>query len=101
LKDELCKAIENGLSKGFLQKLYGIYFLYKKAERNMGKEFAKYDDRVGRWRWVLSYILAREKGIKDEEKEKWREMIKENIEYLDVAVRWVEFLGREEVMKGE
>ena len=99
IKEELREAVQDGLSKGFLQRLYAIYYLYKKAEGRVGKEIAKYDDRYGKWRWLLAYILAREKGLKD--KDKWRELIKENIDYLDVAVRWVEFLERKEVIKGE
>lgn len=97
IKEELRKATENGLSKGFLQKMYVIYSFYKKMEEKAGEIYAKYDDRFGRWRWLLAYVLAREKGIND----KWKEIIKENISHLDVAVRWVEYLERKEVIKGE
>lgn len=99
IKEELRKAVENGLSKGFLQKMYAIHYLYKKMKEKAGEIYAKYDDRFGRWKWMLAYVLAREEKIKD--KDKWKEIIKENISHLDVAVRWVEFLERKEVIKGE
>jgi len=96
-KEDLLEKFDNGLSKGFLQKLYGVYFLYENMAKNKGMELAKYDGRYGRWRWLLAYVLAREKAIKGiEEKNEFKKLVKENIDYLDVGVRWVEYLKRGE-----
>ncbi|MBC7128907.1 MAG: type III-A CRISPR-associated protein Cas10/Csm1 [Thermoplasmatales archaeon] len=92
LKDEIFKKLENGVSKGLLHKLYGIYDIYKETANKKGEKLAKYDGRYGRWRWLLAYTLAREK-IKD--KEEFKRKIRENIDYLDIAVRWCEYLKRE------
>lgn len=94
-KEELHELMKNGIAKSFLQKLYVVYSIYRKKAEKHGTELAKYDDRYGRWRWILSYILARTK-LNNEKKKIIKEMIKKNIHYLDVGVRWVEYLIRGE-----
>ncbi|RLB01617.1 MAG: type III-A CRISPR-associated protein Cas10/Csm1, partial [Deltaproteobacteria bacterium] len=96
-KKDLVRKMNNGVSKGFLQRLYVVYHIYTKMVEKNGEKLAKYDDRYGRWKWILAYILAREKGIKNmEDKDKFKKMVKENIDYLNVGVRWVEYLKRGE-----
>ena len=99
LKDELKKLLEAGVPRALLQKLNVVYSEYRRQRLKYGGVSAKYDDRYGRWRWVLAYVIARMKG-RDEgvnaNLEKLESMIYENIEYVPIAVRWIEFLTREE-----
>jgi len=56
------------------------------------------DDRYGRWRWLLAYVIARTKVSKENEPllRETERLIRKNIEYLPIAVRWVEFITRKE-----
>ncbi|RLF35497.1 MAG: type III-A CRISPR-associated protein Cas10/Csm1 [Thermoplasmata archaeon] len=93
LKDGLEKGI---LSKGFLQRMYTVYNIYREGKEkvDLPDEIAKYDNRCGRWRWILCYMLARERNLNKERLDEWRRQIVESIDLLDVATRWVEFLER-------
>ena len=98
LKVNLEKLLDTDVSRGFLQKLYEVYGEYKNQKSKHGVTLAKYDDRYGRWRWLLAYVIARTKVSKEnkhllEESERY---IRKNIEYLPIAVRWVEYLTRKE-----
>ncbi|HHE75787.1 MAG TPA: hypothetical protein ENL31_01495 [Candidatus Aciduliprofundum boonei] len=61
-----------------------------------GELSARYDDRYGRWRWLLAYLIARTRS-KDNERllKEIESLIYKNIEHLPVAVRWVEYMTRE------
>jgi len=102
LKEKIEREIEKGLSKGFLHKMLVIHSLYnnRMKKNKLPPSIAKYDNRCGRWRWILTYTIARERHIKKEEKDIWRRLISDNIDVLDVVVRWVELLKREEVSSG-
>lgn len=89
-RDELYNFIENA-PKGSLQKFYSIYLMYERARKKVGSELAIYDNRYGRWRWILSYLTARMK-VKD--KEKIKQLLIENIDYSPVVIKWVEYLTR-------
>lgn len=95
-KEELKELVEDGISRGFLQKLYGIYQIYSEKAKNVGDVMAQYDGRYRRWSWLLAYVLAREK-LEKEKKGEIRKDIKNNIKFLDIGVRWVEYLTRKEV----
>ena len=94
--EKLLKA--GGVSRAILQKLYEIYDEYKRESAKHGEALAKYDDRYGRWRWLLAYVIARTKVSKENEPllRETEKLIRKNIEYLPIAVRWVEFLTRKE-----
>lgn len=98
LKDDLKKLLDADVSRAFLQKLYEIYGEYEKQASKHGETSAKYDDRYGRWRWLLAYVIARTKVSKENKQilEETEELIRKNIEYLPIAVRWMEFLTRRE-----
>lgn len=97
LKEKIEREIEEGMSKGFLHKMLVIHSLYNEGRKknNLPPDVAKYDNRCGRWRWILTYMIARERSIKKGERDVWRRLISENIDVLDVVVRWVELLKRE------
>ena len=101
LRDDLKKLLAAGVSRGFLQKLNAVYGEYKKQKSRHGEASAKYDDRYGRWRWLLTYVIARTKVSKENQQvlEETKEPIRKNIEYLRIAVRWVEFLTRKEEVR--
>ncbi|MFQ6118437.1 MAG: type III-A CRISPR-associated protein Cas10/Csm1 [Methanosarcinales archaeon] len=93
LKDALMDLRDSEL----LQKLYVIYNEYEIGVKKKGKIFAKYDDRYGRWRWLLIYTIARMKEKyknKEEKLENLQMLIRDNIEYLPIAIRWVELYIR-------
>jgi len=98
LKKDLKKLLDAGVSRAFLQKLYGIYGEYEKQASKHGETSAKYDDRYGRWKWLLAYVIVRTKVSKENKQilEETEKLIRKNIEYLPIAVRWVEFLTRKE-----
>jgi CRISPR-associated protein Csm1 len=98
LKEDLKRLLDAGVSRAFLQKLYEIYGEYEKPASKHGETSAKYDDRYGRWRWLLAYVIARTKVSKENKHvlEETEELIRKNIEYLPITVRWVEFLTRGE-----
>jgi hypothetical protein len=93
LKKEIERIMGTDVSRGFLQKLYGIYRIYSQDAKKYGYKVSQYDDRAGRWRWMLVYMLSREKI---HEKEDIQRNVRDNIGFLDVAVRWVELLTRVE-----
>jgi len=98
LKENLKKLLNAGVSRGFLQKLNEIDGEYEKQKSEHGEASARYDDRYGRWRWLLAYVIARTK-VSNENEPLLREtekLIRKNIEYLPIAVRWVEFITRKE-----
>jgi len=89
----------------FLQKLNAVYAEYSKQRSKHGKTSARYDDRYGRWRWLLAYVIKQTKVSREKEqllKEVERlilerdDLERDNIEYAPIAVRWVEFLTRKE-----
>jgi len=98
LKGNLKKLLDAGVSRALLQKLSEIYEEYKRKRLKHGKTLAKFDDRYGRWRWLLAYVIARTKvsGENEQLLKETEELIRKNIEYLPIAVRWVEFLTSEE-----
>ncbi len=98
LKEDLKKLLNASVSRGFLQKLNAIYGEYEKQKVEHGEASAKYDDRYGRWRWLLAYVIARTKVSKEDKQllKKTEVLIRKNIEYLPIAVRWVEYLTRKE-----
>lgn len=97
LKDEVLSLIDGGMSRAFIQKLYAIYSEYCKETKKGGVIKARHDDRYGRWRWLLAYLIARSieqnKGRR-EELEKLQKDVRTWIEHLPVAVRWGELLTR-------
>jgi CRISPR-associated protein Csm1 len=98
LKCQLKDIVSKTTSRAILQKLYAIYNEFDRQRKKHGDILAKYDDRYGRWRWLLAYSIARmKKGEKDldEKLEKIHTLATENIEYLPISVRWVELLTRE------
>jgi CRISPR-associated protein Csm1 len=98
LKDKLFDLLNDGISRGLLQKFYSIYYEFDKKRRRVGKVSAKYDDRHGRWRWLLAYVISRTKVSKEKKPvlKEVEKLFRENIEYSPIAVRWVEFLTRKE-----
>ena len=98
LKEKLEELLDAGVSRTFLQKLYEIYEVYEKQRSKHGETLAKYDDRCGRWRWLLAYVIARTKVSRENEEllKETEKLIRKNIEYLPIAVRWIEFLTRKE-----
>jgi len=101
LRDDLKELLGAGVSRGFLQKLNAVYAEYSRQRSKHGKTSARYDDRYGRWRWLLAYVIKRTiKDSKENEqllKEVERRILdRDNIEYSPIAVRWVEFLTRKE-----
>lgn len=98
LKEKLEELHDAGVSRTFLQKLYEIYDVYEKQRSKHGETLAKYDDRYGRWRWLLAYVIARTKVSRENEEllKETEKLIRKNIEYLPITVRWVEFLTRKE-----
>jgi CRISPR/Cas system-associated protein Cas10 (large subunit of type III CRISPR-Cas system) len=95
-RDALKKLLEAGVSRGFLQKMYEVYDEYEKQKSKHGEVSAKFDDRYGRWRWLLTYVIARTKVLEENQQvlEETKELVRKNIEYLPIAVRWVEYLTR-------
>ena len=79
------------VSHGFLQKLSSIHQLYKKDVSQHQSASVRYDDRFGKWRWMLSYIIARENISKQDE---WRNILTQNIAWLHVITRWIELQQR-------
>jgi CRISPR-associated protein Csm1 len=105
LRDDLKELLAAGVSRGFLQKLNAVYAEYNRQRSKHGKTSARYDDRYGRWRWLLAYVIKQTKVSRENKqllKEVERLILKrdnlerDNIEYSPVAVRWVEFLTRKE-----
>ncbi len=103
LKEKLIDLISAGNSRALLQKLYSIYLEYDKQSRERGKVLAKYDDRYGRWRWLLAWTV---KGMRVSETkrallEEIEKLIldRDNIEFSPVAIKWVEYLTRKEEVK--
>ena len=105
LRDDLKELLGAGVSRGFLQKLNAVYAEYSKQRSKHGKTSARYDDRYGRWRWLLAYVIKQTKVSREKEqllKEVERlilerdDLERDNIEYAPIAVRWVEFLTRKE-----
>lgn len=99
LKDNLHSLLDSKLHRGLLQTIYSIYREFNRQQKRGGTALAKYDDRYGRWRWLLAYITARMKEqceMRREELEELRKDISNNIEYSHVASRWTEFLTRKE-----
>ena len=100
LRDDLKELLGAGVSRGFLQKLNAVYAEYSRQRSKHGKTSARYDDRYGRWRWLLAYVIKQTKVSRENEqllKEVERLILKrDNIEYTPIAVRWVEFLTRKE-----
>ena len=96
LMENLKRMLESGVSRGFLHKLSRIYEEYKAQVKKHGELSARYDDRYGRWRWLLAYLIARTRS-KDNERllKEIESLIYKNIEHLPVAVRWVEYMTRE------
>ena len=97
LKDDLLALVEKGgASRGFLQKLNAIYKVYLDSKAKSGEVRAKYDDRYGRWRWLLAYMVSRTKVSKDyvETLDEIQKKVKNNIEYIPICSRWVELLTR-------
>ncbi len=94
----LKKLLAAGVSRGFLQKMCEIYDEYKKQKSKHGVTLAKYDDRYGRWRWLLAYVIVRTKVSKENKHllEGSERHIRKNIVYLPIAVRWVDYLTRKE-----
>jgi len=100
LKNSLLKLIEGkGVSRALLQKLYSIYRVYEKQKSLRGKTAAKYDDRYGRWRWLLAYTIARTKVPKEQVDtlEDVHKKVKDYIDYVPISTRWVELLTRQVV----
>jgi len=97
LKSKLLELINAGVSRALLQKLYSIYSEFDRQRKKRGETLAKYDDRYGRWRWLLAYVIARMKVPDDKREvlEEVGELVRHNIEHLPIAVRWVELLTRE------
>jgi len=91
-KEKLQKFIANK-PRGILQKLYSIYEMYDIKRKEKGAEMAKYDGRHARWRWMLTYLMARLKAGR-EEKEEIKMMFIKNIDYSPVVIKWVEYLTR-------
>ena len=98
LAEKLRELLDAGVSRGFLQKLREVYDEYGTQRKKHGEVSAKYDDRYGRWRWLLAYLIARTKVSKGNKAllKETEELIRKNIEHLSIAVRWVEFLTRKE-----
>jgi len=98
LKDALNNLIEKDeISRGFIQKLYLIYLEFEKQRQNKNITLAKHDDRYGRWRWLLAYLIARvAKKENRENLEDFHKIFREKIEHSPSALRWVEFLTRKE-----
>ncbi|MBI4229135.1 MAG: type III-A CRISPR-associated protein Cas10/Csm1, partial [Deltaproteobacteria bacterium] len=114
LKDILLKMI-NGkdmggtkmkLSRGFLQKLLMVYYLYEKSKKELlGKtiSLAQVEKALlyNKWRWRLVYNLSKESGEFKEELDRLQSIVFNSnhinlaIDYLNVPVRWVELLTRE------
>ncbi|MDI6859981.1 MAG: type III-A CRISPR-associated protein Cas10/Csm1, partial [Methanocellales archaeon] len=90
LKNKLLGLIDAGVSRALLQKLYSIYSEFDMQRKKRGETLAKYDDRYGRWRWLLAYVMARIKVPDDKREmlEEVRELVRDNIEHLPIAVRW-------------
>jgi len=91
-RDELLKFMEKA-PKGSLHKFYSIYELYhiaKKKARNTA--LAKYDNRYGKWRWMLAYTIARMKT--NGNKDKIKQLMIDNIDYAPIVIKWVEYLKR-------
>lgn len=98
LEGALKELLKAGVSRAFLQKLNEIYGEYERQRSKHGETLAKYDDRYGRWRWLLAYVIARTKVSRENERllKETEGLIRKNIAYLPVAVRWVEFVTRKE-----
>jgi len=98
LKENLKKLLDAGVSRALLQKLNGVYDEYRRQQLKHGETSAKYDDRYGRWRWLLAYVIKRTRVLRESEQllEETEKLIRKNIEYLPIAVRWVEYLTRKE-----
>lgn len=91
-KEELLKFLEK-TSRGSLQKFYSVYELYRIAKKKVKNPvLAKYDNRYGKWRWRLAYIIARMKANGD--KERIKQLIIDNIDYSPIVIKWVEYLTR-------
>jgi len=112
LKKDILALVKDGkdgktLSKGFLHRLADIYKLY--VEGGQGKLLANINDaksteqiqsqlKQHRWRWRSAYAFAREERTFEPELKALRHKLEEKkwIQYLNVAVRWVELLLRQE-----
>ena len=93
-KEELQEFIKDK-PRGILQKLYSVYKMYDMRRKEKGSEMAKYDGRYARWRWMLTYLIARLK-VRKEEKERLKSIFTKNIDYSPVVIRWVDYLTRGE-----
>lgn len=90
--EKLSEFIENNkVSHSFLQKINSVYYLYENEVAKHGHLKVRFDDRYGKWRWLLSYLVARERFPRREE---WMKFFSENIRYMDVIIRWIEFKNR-------
>jgi len=97
--EKLASRIEEELSEGarraFLRKLYAVFSTYERYAKKMHDE--RYDDRYGRWGWLLSYILAKEPWLKERSKrDNFEQQIGENIRFLGLTTRLVELRTRGE-----
>ncbi|HEC92010.1 MAG TPA: hypothetical protein ENI51_03300 [Candidatus Atribacteria bacterium] len=93
-RDKLLKFMEKA-PRGSLHKFYSVYELYRMARNKTGNSaLAKYDNRYGKWRWMLAYIVARMKV--NGNKEEIKQLIIDNIDYSPIVIKWVEYLKRGE-----
>ncbi|MCD6474470.1 MAG: type III-A CRISPR-associated protein Cas10/Csm1 [Thermoplasmata archaeon] len=91
-KDELLKFMEKA-PRGSLHKFYSIYKVYQIAKKKVrNTALAKYDNRYGKWRWMLAYTIARMKA--NGSKEKIKQLMIDNIDYAPIVIKWVEYLIR-------
>lgn len=104
------------LPKSVLGRLAMIYSLYRQGRETLEKEEKPFEDLVRlasfeRWRWIMTYSLhraARQNKAFEDDLRQIEEALSHNrlgnleskerdvIEYLDVPVRWADFLTRKE-----
>jgi CRISPR-associated protein Csm1 len=104
------------LPKSVLGRLAVIYSLYRQGRETLEKEEKSFGDLVRlasfeRWRWIMTYSLhraARQNKAFEDDLKQIEEALSRNrlgdlvskernvIEYLDVPVRWADFLTRKE-----
>ena len=104
------------LPKSVLGRLAMIYSLYRQGRETLEKEEKPFEDLVRlasfeRWRWIMTYSLHRaakqNKAFEDDLRQievalshnrlgDLESKERDVIEYLDVPVRWADFLTRKE-----
>ncbi len=127
---EVCREIKNTLHKclnegkngrklptGILNRLTEIYLLYDKNRKDCEKKGLKGDEfenkvRYNKWVWRAVYTLSRaakkSPDFRDEIREVMERLLNDDktsgqavIKFVDVPVRWTEFLIRKEKNKDE